>query len=273
MTVSTFLHDQCALSVDDFGGAGLPVIFQHGLCGDARQTTEAFPADPAFRRITLEMRGHGGSEAGDPAKLSIATFVDDLASFIVEKRLAPIVVGGISMGAAIALQLAVRYPELVKGLIIARPAWIIDDAPLNMQPNAEVGALLARLAPAEAQDTFMAGETASRLMREAPDNLASLKGFFGREPIEITAALLTAISKDGPGVSEAEVRGLSVPTLVIGHGQDFVHPIAYAQALAKMISGSHYVEITPKATDKTRYVVEFRSAIQQFLTANFVQPS
>jgi hypothetical protein len=46
------------LNVDDAGGKGLPVIFQHGLCGDARQTIEAFPQDPRFRRITIEARGH-----------------------------------------------------------------------------------------------------------------------------------------------------------------------------------------------------------------------
>src|SRR6266481_8331263 len=54
------------LHVDDAGGEGLPVIFQHGLCGDARQTIEAFPQDPRFRRITIEARGHGGSEPAIP---------------------------------------------------------------------------------------------------------------------------------------------------------------------------------------------------------------
>jgi pimeloyl-ACP methyl ester carboxylesterase len=269
MTVSTFLRDQCLLCVDDFGGAGLPVIFQHGLCGDAGQTTEAFPEDPTFRRITIEMRGHGRSEAGDPSKFSIATFTDDVASFIAEQHLEPIVVGGISMGAAIALRLAVKYPQLVKGLIIARPAWIIDNAPANMRPNADVGALLARLPPEEARKEFMGSDTATLLKRDAPANLDSLVGFFGRAPIDITAALLTAISADGPGVSEDAVRVLSIPTLVVGHEQDLVHPIAYAQALAGMIAGSNYVEITPKAADKLRYISEFRAAIQQFLNAHF----
>src|ERR1700751_4290723 len=88
------------------GGAGLPVIFQHGLCGDARQTIEAFPQDPRFRRITIEARGHGGSEAGDHTLFSVRTFASDVAAFIDAYRLAPIVVGGISMGAAIALHLA-----------------------------------------------------------------------------------------------------------------------------------------------------------------------
>ncbi|WFR98802.1 alpha/beta fold hydrolase [Rhizobium tumorigenes] len=271
MTVSTFLRDQCLLSVDDAGGAGLPIIFQHGLCGDAGQTTEAFPADTAFRRVTIEMRGHGRSAAGDPSKFSIATFTDDVASFIAEKHLKPVVVGGISMGATIALRLAVKYPQLVKGLIIARPAWIIDNAPENMMPNAEVGALLARLPPDEARQQFMAGDTANLLKRDAQANLDSLIGFFARAPIDITAALLTAISADGPGVSEDAVRDLAIPTLVVGHEQDLVHPIAYAQALAGMIAGSNYVEITPKAADKLRYVSEFRAAIQDFLNAHFRQ--
>jgi pimeloyl-ACP methyl ester carboxylesterase len=99
------------LNVDDAGGVGMPVIFQHGLCGDARQTTEAFPKDPRFRRITIESRGHGESEAGDPAQFSVHTFADDVEAFIEAHRLGPIVIGGISMGAAITLRLAVHGPE------------------------------------------------------------------------------------------------------------------------------------------------------------------
>jgi hypothetical protein len=41
------------LNVDDAGGAGVPVIFQHGLCGDAQQTIEAFPPNPRFRRKAI----------------------------------------------------------------------------------------------------------------------------------------------------------------------------------------------------------------------------
>lgn len=44
--------------------------------------------------------------------------------------------------AAIALRLAVRLPKLVRGNIIARPAWVTADGPENMAPNADVGRLL-----------------------------------------------------------------------------------------------------------------------------------
>ena len=48
------------------------------------------------------------------------------------------------MGAAIALRLAVKQPELVRALVLARPAWVTEPAPPNMQAYAEVGELLSR---------------------------------------------------------------------------------------------------------------------------------
>jgi pimeloyl-ACP methyl ester carboxylesterase len=254
-----------ALRVDDAGGAGLTVIFQHGLCGDARQTAEAFPNDPRYRRITLECRGHGASEPGEAAAFSIATFTDDLAALIEAYGNAPLVVGGISMGAAIGLRLAVRRPELVSGLILARPAWVTRAAPPNMAPNGEVGRLLAATPSDQAREIFLAGETAHRLAAIAPDNLASLTGFFAREPQAVTAALLQAIASDGPGVSEDEARAIAVPTLIIGHGRDAIHPLAHAEALAALIPNARLRTITAKADDRLRYIADFHEALVTFL--------
>jgi len=265
VSASGLIRDGVALRVDDAGGPGLPVIFQHGLCGDAGQTAEAFPKDPLFRRITLECRGHGASEAGDVAAFSIATFADDLAALIERDALAPLVIGGISMGAAIALRLAVRRPDLVRGLILARPAWVTRSAPDNMAPNLEVGRLLAALPGDEARTVFLRGDCARRLAATAPDNLASLESFFAREPKAVTAALLRTIPAEGPGISDDEARAVRAPTLVIGHGRDAIHPLTHAQALAALIPGARLVTITPKADDRARYVLDFRAALSGFL--------
>jgi pimeloyl-ACP methyl ester carboxylesterase len=254
-----------SLHLDDTGGSGLPVVFQHGLLGDAAQPAEVFPQAASFRRLTLEMRGHGRSEAGDTAAFSIAAFADDLIAVIERSRLAPLVVGGISMGAAIAMRVAVLRPGLVRGLIIARPAWSTAPAPGNMRPNAEVGELLRRYPAAQAQGIFEASATAQRLAREAPDNLASLQGFFSRTPRDVTAALLCAISADGPGVSAAQLRAVAVPTLVIAHARDEVHPLGLARQLAGIIPTARLVEITPKAVDRQRYAADFRNALAHFL--------
>ena len=118
---------------------GQPVLFQHGLCGDARQPAEVFPQQTGFRRITLECRGHGASEPGDHSVFSISTFADDAIAMIEQLELAPLIVGGISMGAAIALRIAVTRPDLVRGLVIARPAWSTAAAPRNMAAQCRSG--------------------------------------------------------------------------------------------------------------------------------------
>ncbi|MBB2750789.1 UNVERIFIED_ORG: pimeloyl-ACP methyl ester carboxylesterase [Rhizobium aethiopicum] len=249
----------------DIAGEGAPAIFQHGLCGDAAQTDEVFPRESVYRRVTVEARGHGRSRAGNVERLSISAFCDDIAAYIEKNLAAPVVIGGISMGAAIALRLAVKRPDLVKALILARPAWLTASAPDNMAPNAEVGRLLKTLPSDEAKQAFLAGPAGVRLAAEAPDNLASLAGFFSRTPLDVTAELLTRISSDGPDVTDAEVGNLALPVLVIGHDRDSIHPLGHARALAAQIAGARFVQITPKTESRPQYVADFRLAVGNFL--------
>jgi pimeloyl-ACP methyl ester carboxylesterase len=152
-------------------------------------------------------------------------------------------------------------------LVLARPAWVVGAAPATMLPNAVVGELLHRYPPPEARERFEASDLAHRLEAEAPDNLASLRGFFTREPVAVTSELLTRIAADGPGVDGRAVEALRVPTLVIGHGRDLVHPLAQARTLTAMIPGARMVEIAPKAGGLDRYRSEFRAALSTFLLA------
>jgi pimeloyl-ACP methyl ester carboxylesterase len=245
-------------------GTGAPVLFEHGLCGDALQPAEVFPLQ-AFRCLTVECRGHGGSGAGDPQHFRIATFCDDIARYLDRRRLGPLTIGGISMGAAIALRLAVVRPDLVKALILARPAWTTEAAPENMRPYALIGDLLATFPAAEARRRFELSATAREFAQRAPANLASLRSFFAREPQTTTAALLSRISADGPGVSRAQVRALDVPALVIAHDRDLVHTLDVANELAALIPGARLAVISAKADDNARYVEDFRAALRAFL--------
>jgi pimeloyl-ACP methyl ester carboxylesterase len=242
-------------------GSDPVVVFQHGLCGDAAQPAETFPSGRGFRHAVLNCRGHGDSPLGNPADLSIATFADDITAMMDALTLRPVAVGGISMGAAIALRLAVRRPDLVPALILSRPAWVTEAAPANMAPNAEVGAML----PA-GLTAFDASATARRLGLMAPDNLASLRGFFARTPMDATAALLTRISADGPGVTQAEVAALKIPVLILATEQDIIHPMAHARQLAALIPGAKLVEVTPKGQDRAAHIAQMQSAILHFLT-------
>lgn len=236
------------------------VIFQHGLCGAASQPAEVFPQGQGFAHAVLDARGHGESPLGPAEDISLATFTADLA--LLAETLRPVAVGGISMGAAMALRLAVTRPDLVPALILSRPAWITGANAPNNAPNREVGALIASGAPLAA---FDASDTARILAREAPDNLASLRSFFSRQPLAETATLLTQIAADGPGITRADLAALRIPTLVLGSEEDLIHPMGYAETLAGVIPGARLVKLPPKGRDKPAHVAACRAAILSFL--------
>jgi pimeloyl-ACP methyl ester carboxylesterase len=265
MRAATLTRDDAELRLFDSGGAGMPVLFQHGLGGDAAQVEENFPDRPAWRRITLECRAQGGSQPGTMRPFSLAMFARDVLAACDACGIGRFVAGGISMGAAVALHLAARCPDRVTGLILARPAWLFEPAPANMQLFAEVARALREAVPEAARAGFLQSPTARLLADEAPDNLTSLLKFFDRPDPAVTADLLADIAGDGPGVTSAQAAAIVVPALVIGHAVDHVHPLACARTLARALPGAQLVEITPKATDKPRHVQELRHAVDGFL--------
>ncbi len=249
-------------------GEGPAVLFQHGLGGEAGQVAEVYPDDPPTRRLTLECRAHGGSQAGPLARLSIAAFTDDVAALAAVRGVDHAVMGGISMGAAIALRMAVTRPDLVKALVLARPAWMFAPAPDNMAAFGLVADLLRRHALPIAREIFEQSEVAQRLARDAPSNLASLRNAFAGHDPATRAALLGSIWRDGPGVTESEARNIAVPTLVIGTTEDTIHPLYFAEALAETIPGAAFLRITSKSVDPERHNAEFRAALADFLRAH-----
>ncbi|ESY95145.1 alpha/beta hydrolase [Mesorhizobium sp. LNHC229A00] len=262
------LRDDAALHVLDTG-QGVPIAFQHGLGGDAAQVALNFPDSPSRRRLTIECRAQGGSGAGGKRPFSIAMFADDVLAAADAVGMERFVAGGISMGAAIALHLAAHHPDRVTGLVLVRPAWTFGAAPRNMRPYVEVAELISRLPLDEARDAFASSATATRFRSEAPDNLASLLGFFARDNATVFAEVMQAIANDGPSVTRATATSLAIPTLVIGSGIDLVHPLATARELAETIPGAVFAEVTPKAVDKDRHFTEIRAAIGGFLDRNF----
>lgn len=246
-------------------GTGRPCLFLHGLCGEAGQPAGVFPHDCGWRCVTLECRGHGQSDLGDIADLSIRRFAADVAAFAASLDGPPPVIGGISMGAAIALRLAVTKPRMFCGLILARPAWVDEESPDTLAPHRRIAGYLADHDPAAARRRFQDSAMARAIATESPDNLASLLGFFDRHPIDQTQALLAAIGRDGPGVTGQDIAALAMPTLIIGTDHDVVHPLAMARRLAELIPASHLVEITSKSEHPELYVEEFRGALHGFL--------
>ncbi|PYE24075.1 pimeloyl-ACP methyl ester carboxylesterase [Rhizobium sp. PP-WC-2G-219] len=239
------------------------VLFQHGLGGDDAQVAANWPETADALRVTVNCRGHKDTPLGPDRPFGIPLFAQDALDAMAEHR--TFVAAGISMGAAISLHLACRYPARVTALILVRPAWSFASAPDNMAPIAEMAALLQRLPPEAARAEFSAGETGRRLAGDAPDNLASLLGYADRPQAALFAEVLADIAAGSPGVTQHEVEALRLPTLIIANDHDAIHPRACAETLAATIPGARLVSVVPKALDRDRHHHEVKAAIADFL--------
>lgn len=239
-------------------GSGPKVLFQHGLGGDEAQVAGLFPEDARATRLTLECRGHGGSELG-PGGWSFEQFAADLEAFLAQEAGSALVLGGVSMGAALALKLAVARPERVRGLILLRPAWGAGPVRDNMAPVAEAARRLG------AGETGLDGTVLARDMAEAPDNLASLRGYFTRPDAAAFAPVLAAMAADDPGLTEAQIASLDMPALVLSAPRDRIHPAALAAELAGLLPKAILKPLPDKAADPQAHREAARAAISDFL--------
>ncbi len=263
--MNTFLTPDGTRLAYDVQGQGPAVLWQHGLGATSAQPAEVFP--DGFTRITLMCRGHEGSDLGDPARLSIAQFTEDALALLNHLNLQTIAVGGISLGAAIALRLAITHPARVNVLILARPAWVSEPAPETMQAYVQVAHLLSR--HGETGSTlFQSGQIYRDLSLASPDNAASLVTFFTRPRPDTTTALLSRIPLDGPGVTPDQIKALTLPTLILTTPHDHVHPAAFGIRLAALIPGATLTDLPSKTHDKPAHIAQFKAELAAFLGAN-----
>jgi non-heme chloroperoxidase len=95
---------------------GPTVLMLHGITDSWRSFEPVLPhLDPGWHVLALSLRGHGGS--AKPADgYTPAHMAGDVAQFIAAMELPPVVVVGHSMGATVALRLAVDHPDCVRAV-------------------------------------------------------------------------------------------------------------------------------------------------------------
>ena len=100
-----------------------PLRFLHPFDDDGLSINKQRTSIRKLRLAAFDFRAHGRTPVGDPEKLRLDAFADDLAAFMDYLQVEKAVLGGISMGAAVALNAALHYPERCIALVLSRPAW------------------------------------------------------------------------------------------------------------------------------------------------------
>jgi len=95
-------------------GSGVPMVFLHGLFGSGDNWWGLAARMTGLQVHLPDLRGHGLSPRGEISREALA---DDVADTIEQAGLAPCLVGGHSLGGKIALEVALRHPDLVTGVV------------------------------------------------------------------------------------------------------------------------------------------------------------
>ena len=112
----------------DAANPGTPVVMSHAL-GMRLEMWDGLAAAlaPQHPVLRYDHRGQGGS-AAVRAAYTLDDLVDDAARLIAEWGRGPVVFIGLSMGGLVGQGLGIRYPHLVRGLLLANTAAVYPDA-------------------------------------------------------------------------------------------------------------------------------------------------
>jgi pimeloyl-ACP methyl ester carboxylesterase len=197
-------------------GRGPGVLLVHGIASRAagwRPMAESLA--PHARVVAHDRRGYGGSGAPDPYdRTTVEEQSEDAAALLRRLDLGPAVIAGRDVGALIALDLAWRHRDLVRGIVVADPAVL--------QLSASATDVLAgeRVALEEALRAGGAGLAISR---------------FGGDPADARAIFADWAVQAGWPVLRHELRTFDVPAAVVLGGETRTHLREAGEALAALM--------------------------------------
>jgi pimeloyl-ACP methyl ester carboxylesterase len=245
---SSFTHLGRRIAYRVEGEGPRVIVLVHGLLMDGRMYQKLAPvlARHGHRVITADMLGHGDSDpAPEMTAHSMTQYGRDVIALLDHLGLEQAVIGGTSLGANVALEVAVLAPARVRALVIEMPvlehgivaaAAVFVPLALALRTSGRGMRLLSAITRRIPRTTFVADLLLDFVRRDPASSLAVLDGLtFGRiaPPIE-------------------ERRRIPHPTCVIGHPRDPIHPFGDADLTARELPAARLL--------RARSIAEWRVA-------------
>jgi len=209
-----------------------PVILIHGAGGTNLFWPPQVRRLPGQRILAVDLPGHGRSE-GVGHQL-ISDYADNILDFMRARNLRAAVMIGHSMGSAVALSLAIDFPQRVIGL-----GLLGSGARLRVAP----GILESAANPASFQNAIQlvtensyAAHTETRLKELASRRLAETR------PTILYGDFLAC---NAFSVTD-QLSRISAPTLILCGAEDRMTPLKLAETLRDQIGGAR-LEVIPQA--------------------------
>jgi pimeloyl-ACP methyl ester carboxylesterase len=227
------------LHVEEYGSGDPTVVLLHGFGGSARNfRPQARFLAPNHHVVLFDMRGHARSEAPEePSEYEPKAFVDDVRELLGRVSTPRVVLGGVSMGAAVALHYALTYPDSLAGLILASFPQGGDEIPSSWALSFADAIELRGLDAAGSE--FVWG--GARFDADAAKWIR--QGFMEHRPHALAATLRRMLATLPPiKKMKDRLSALRVPTLIVAGELDAL-ALASSRELALHIPGASLVVV------------------------------
>jgi 3-oxoadipate enol-lactonase len=210
-----------------------PLVFVHSLGTELRIWDDVVARLPANRRVRVDLRGHGLSDA-PPGDYTLAGLASDVLGVLDHVGVAKAVFVGVSIGGQVALQAALDAPQRVAGLVLLDTAARIGDRAAWEARRAEV-----RAEGLAASADAVVGRWFAPASRD-PSAFRGYRNLLLRTP---AAGYLGACA----ALRDADLRdlaaGIAAPALVLCGSEDAATPPALVRGLADALPDARYVEV------------------------------
>lgn len=243
-------------------GKGIPLVFLHGMGGSVDQIKKVYDPIDGVRLITPNQEGHGESKA-DWEYYDFEHLADDVVALLEHLSIEKACFAGISMGAAVCLNLAIRYPKRVKALLLIRNAW--TDEPMSedvCRAYADMGNCLKE----GGLESFYQTEGWKIVNGTSDYTRTAFTGTFGDKSCEKFWEKYLILPKKTPISSEKALEDITVPVTILSNKNDLCHPFEYGEYFHKRINGSEHVEIPDKDTDSSGHRKMINEALVCMMT-------
>ncbi|HXR30972.1 MAG TPA: alpha/beta hydrolase [Solirubrobacterales bacterium] len=238
--MSEFRYEGHRIEYDVYGEGGRLLVLAHGLLMNRRMYEGLGPAlaTRGNRVVCVDLLGHGRSDRPEDLRLySMPLFARQVVALLDHLEQPEAVVGGTSLGANVALELAVRNPERVRGLFIEMP--VLD----NALPGVAAAFAPLLLGLRLGRPAFeLTSRVTSLIPRTHP--LIDIGLDWVRQRPGPSGAVLESLLL-GETAPHRQLRlGIEQPTLVVGHPRDPLHPFSDSGMLVEELPNAHLVEAT-----------------------------
>jgi pimeloyl-ACP methyl ester carboxylesterase len=230
-----------ALHVEEWGDGGIPLVLGHGFGGSARNfRPQARTLSPAHRVVLFDARGHARSDApNDAGAYEPECFVTDLDRILDVVGAPRAVVGGLSMGAGVALRYALLRPERVAGL------WL-SAFPRAASAPGHLDWALGFARDLDAEGIERAGERhawGARLRSDPKGADMVRRGFLEHSPQALAHVLRGLIAvQPAPAEIASNLARISVPTGILVGSAD-APSLGPSRDLGRLIPGARLDEV------------------------------